>query len=49
MSEDIDRELRDVLIAISVVSKQMADRIEKQEGEIQNGKENDKETKKATI
>ena len=32
MSEDIDRELRDVLIAISVVSKQMADRIEKQEG-----------------
>ena len=38
MSEDIDRELRDVLIAISVVSKQMADSIEKQEGEIQNGK-----------
>ena len=38
MSEDIDRELRDVLIAISVVSKQMADRIEKQEGEKQNGK-----------
>lgn len=37
MSEDIDRELRDVLIAISVVSKQMADRIEKQEGE-KNGK-----------
>ena len=38
MSEDIDRELRDVLIAISVVSKQMAGRIEKQEGEKQNGK-----------
>ena len=38
MSEDIDRELRDVLIAISVVSKQMADRIEKQEGEKQNGR-----------
>lgn len=38
MSENIDRELRDVLIAISVVSKQIADRIEKQEGEKQNGK-----------
>lgn len=38
MSEDIDRELRDVLIAISVVSKQMADRIENQEGEKQNDK-----------
>ena len=38
MSEDIDRELRDVLIAISVVSKQKADRIEKQEGEKHNSK-----------
>lgn len=37
MSEDIDRELRDVLIAISVVSKQMADKIENQEEET-NGK-----------
>lgn len=37
MSENIDRELRDVLIAISVVSKELADKIENQEEE-KNGK-----------
>lgn len=38
MSGNIDRELRDVLIAISVLSKRLAEKIEKQEGEKQNGK-----------
>ena len=37
MSENIDRELRDVLIAISVVSRELADKIENQEEE-KNGK-----------
>ena len=38
MSGNIDQELRDVLIAISVLSKRLAEKIEKQEGEKQNGK-----------
>ncbi|ORT99072.1 hypothetical protein D081_2251 [Anaerovibrio sp. JC8] len=38
MEATIDRELRDVLIAISVVSRMLADKVENKEGEKTNGK-----------